>query len=74
MSWISQLIGGVKPGQILGAVRNPFKVADIKVDNLGRESQKIVGSKATLVINPSANKIVAVYPTPTKTAEKLLEK
>lgn len=65
---------GVKPAQILDAVKNPLKVAETKVDSLGRQSQKIVGEKATAVVNPETGKIVTVYPTSTKTAEKLLEK
>lgn len=65
---------GVKPASILDAVRNPLKVADAKVDALGRQSQKIVGATATVVVNPKTGKIVTVYPTSTKTAEKLREK
>ncbi len=65
---------GVKPASILDAVRNPLKVADAKVDALGRQSQKIVGATATVVVNPKTGKIVTVYPTSTRTAEKLREK
>jgi RHS repeat-associated protein len=65
---------GVKAGHILDAIKNPLKVAETKVDALGRESQKIIGAKATVVANPGTGKIVTVYPTSTKTAEKLLEK
>ena len=43
---------GVKPGQILDAVKNPLKVAEAKVDALGRQSQKVVGLQATVVVNP----------------------
>lgn len=64
---------GVKPAQILDAVKNPLKVAEAKVDSLGRQSQKIIGEKATIVANPETGRIVTVYPTSTKTAEKLLE-
>jgi len=63
---------GVKPGQILDAIKNPLKIGEVKVDSLGRSSQKIVGQNATLAINPDAGKIVTVYPTSSKTAEKLL--
>nr|WP_313905082.1 RHS repeat-associated core domain-containing protein [Xanthomonas prunicola] len=65
---------GVKPGQILDAIKNPLKVAEAKVDALGRQSQKVVGSQVTVVVNPETGKIVTVYPTSTRTAEKLLEK
>lgn len=64
----------VKPVQILDAIKNPLKIAEAKVDSLGRQSQKIVGEKATVVVNPETGKIVTVYPTSTRTAEKLLEK
>lgn len=65
---------GVKSGHILDAIKNPLKIAETKVNALGRQSQKIVGAKATVVANPETGKIVTVYPTSTKTAEKLLEK
>lgn len=64
---------GVKPAQILDAIKNPLKVAEAKADALGRQSQKIVGEKATVVVNPETGKVVTAYPTSTKTAEKLLE-
>ena len=64
----------VKSGHILDAIKNPLKIAETKADALGRQSQKIVGAKATVVANPETGKIVTVYPTSTKTAEKLIEK
>ncbi|WP_256261314.1 RHS repeat-associated core domain-containing protein [Xanthomonas vasicola] len=64
---------GVKPAQIVDAIKDPLKVAEAKVDALGRQSQKIVGEKATVVVNPETGKIVTVYPTSSRTAERLLE-
>jgi len=65
---------GVKPAQILDALKNPLKIGETKVDSLGRQSQTIVGSKATVVVNPETGKVVTIYPTSTKRAERLVEK
>lgn len=64
---------GVKPAQILDAIKNPLKIAAPKTDSLGRVSQKLVGEKASVVVNPESGKVVTVHPTSTKTAEKLKE-
>lgn len=64
---------GVKPIQILDAVKNPLKVAEVKVDALGRASQKVVGQTATVIVNPTTSKVVTIYPTSTKVAEKLMK-
>lgn len=64
---------GVKPAQIVDAIKSPLKIAEVKVDALGRASQKIVGATATIVVNPATGKIVTVYPTSAKVAEKLMK-
>jgi hypothetical protein len=62
---------GVEPAHILDAIKNPLKVTETKVDHLGRPSQKLVGEKATVVVNPKNGKIVTVHPTSSKVVEKL---
>lgn len=41
-------------------VRNPLKIGDVKVDNLGRQSQRYVGQMWETVINPATKAIVSV--------------
>jgi len=64
----------VKTADELDALRNPLQTTAVKTDSLGRESQRLVGEKATMAINPSTNKIVSVNPTSTKRAKKLKKK
>ncbi|WP_158307238.1 hypothetical protein [Simkania negevensis] len=64
----------VKPKEILDAIKNPLKVNPIKIDHLGRPSQRFIGKSAEVVINPETKKILSVNPTSTKKAEKLLKK
>ena len=61
----------VSPEAILDSLKNPLKISDTKVDDLGRESQRFVGKDATTAVNPQTGKIVSVNPTSSKTAEKL---
>jgi len=62
----------VKSIDELDALKNPLKVKPIKIDEFGRESQKYIGKKATVTINPSNNKIIQTNPTSTDLAKKLL--
>ncbi|WP_303315360.1 DUF6443 domain-containing protein [Flavivirga abyssicola] len=62
----------VKPAAILDAIKNPLKILPSKTDDLGRESQRIIGAKAEIVIN-AEGKIISVNPTSTKKAQKLLQ-
>ena len=63
---------GVKPKEILDAIKNPLKVNPIKIDHLGRPSQRLIGKSAEVVINPETKRILSVNPTSTKKSEKLL--
>ena len=60
----------VKSSDALDAARNPLKVTDVKLDHLGRPSQRVVGEKATLAINPNTGKASSVNPTSTKRAAR----
>lgn len=54
------------------AIEHPLKTGEIKHDADGRPSFKIIGRKATISINPETGVITTVYPTHTKTANKLI--
>jgi hypothetical protein len=62
----------VKSSDELDAVNNPLTVKPIKVDSQGRPSQRSIGAKAEVAINPETNKIVSVNPTSSKKAERLI--
>jgi len=63
---------GVSPKAILDALKNPLKRTEIKIDHLGRPSQRLIGQEAEVVINPNTKKIVSVNPTSSRKAEKLM--
>jgi hypothetical protein len=47
----------------LETLRNPIDASSVRLDAKGRPSQKLIGPKATLVVNPKNKKIVTLYPT-----------
>lgn len=55
----------------LNAVKNPLKKTDVKFDSQGRPSQKFIGEKASVAVNPKTGKVVTVHPTGSKLAERL---
>lgn len=61
----------VKSSDELDAIKNPLDKGHIKTDSLGRRSQRSVGERAEVAVNPDTNKIVSVNPTSTKKAERL---
>ncbi len=70
---LDRVIGrGVGPAVLLDALRNPLKSQPVKLDDLGRPSQRFVGRWAEVVVNPSTRTIVSVNPTSTKTRMRLL--
>ena len=38
---------------ILDALKNPLKIKDIKIDEIGRQSQRFIGENADVVVNPN---------------------
>ena len=58
----------------LDALRNPIDVKPVRTDQLGRPSQRFIGRKAEVVINPETVKIISVNPTSTRKAERLLNR
>ena len=61
----------VKSADELDAVRNPLKKTEVKYDSQGRPSEKFIGEKATVAVNPETGKVVTVHPTGSKLAERL---
>ncbi len=61
----------VKSTDELDAVKNPLKKTNVKYDSQGRPSEKFIGEKATVAINPETGKVVTVHPTGSKLAERL---
>jgi pyocin large subunit-like protein len=64
----------VRTADELDAIRNPLDTRPIKVDELDRPSQRVVGRNAEVVRNPDTGEIVSVNPTSTKKAERLLRR
>ena len=62
---------GVSVEGVRDALVNPLDIKDIKVDSLGRKSQKFVGERATISINPETGNIIQTNPTSSKLAERL---
>jgi len=62
---------GVSRESILDALASPLRVEEVKLDKLGRPSQRFIGQKAEVVINPETQQVVSVNPTSTKKFEKL---
>jgi hypothetical protein len=52
----------VKSSDVKKAIKSGV-VGQVKTDSKGRPSQKLVGRKATVVVNPKTKKIVTVHPT-----------
>ena len=63
----------VAPNEILDALKKPLKIKEMKIDTLGRPSQRYIGQHAEVVINPSTKKVVSVNPTSTQKAKKIIE-
>lgn len=61
----------VKTSDELDAIRNPLDQRPVKYDIQGRPSQRYIGGKAEVAINPDANKIVSLNPTSSKKAARL---
>ncbi len=53
---------GIRPQNILDALRNPLRVNDIVYDRLGRPSQRIIGREVEIIINPSTGEVITVFP------------
>jgi len=63
---------GVRTPDALDAFRNPLRTGEIEYDALGRPAQKLIGQRATLVINPETNQIITGWSTSSGLAATLL--
>jgi hypothetical protein len=54
---------GVSKDNIVDAILNPLHKTPPKIDAKGRESYRIIGSRATLAINPQTRNIATAWPT-----------
>ena len=71
---LDQLHGrGVSLNSVTDALRNPLKINPITRDAFGRPSQRFLGRKAEVAVNPSSGKIVSVNPMGVKKLTKLLK-
>lgn len=50
---------GVNAESALDALQNPVKVGKIKIDDKGQPSQRYLGNKAEIVVNPETGKIIS---------------
>jgi tetratricopeptide (TPR) repeat protein len=62
---------GVSGESVLDTLTSPLKIEEVRIDNLGRPSQRFIGTKAEVVINPETQQVVSVNPTSTKKSKKL---
>lgn len=69
--FIEQAINrGINAEIVIDALKKPLDIGTIKVDSNGW-SQKIIGEFATIIINPGNGKLITVYRTGTKRADRL---
>jgi hypothetical protein len=64
----------IKTSDEIIAIKKPLEIKPIKYDIQGRPSQRYIGEKAEVVINPETKRIISVNPTSTKKAERLKRK
>lgn len=62
---------GISREAVLDALESPLKIGEVKVDNLGRPSQRFIGREAEVVINTETQQVVSVNPVSTKKINKL---
>ena len=63
-----------KPKDILDALLSPLQTHAVRRDYLGRSSQRLIGKKVEVVINPQSRKIISVNPTSTRKRKSLESK
>lgn len=65
---------GVKMEDIVDALEKPMYIEDIRTDQKGRRSQRFVGDKATVNVNPDTGFIPTVWPTGSDKVKKYSKK
>lgn len=61
---------GVTQGQIDDALRHPLKKFEVRTDDQGRKSQKVIGYDVTVVVNPDTGMTITTYPTSARKRRK----
>ena len=56
--------------EVIDAITRPLHVFDVKTDELGRKSQRFIGEKATVNLNPEIGNIVTVWKTGKREQQK----
>ncbi len=54
---------GLDASDVIEALDNPLTILDLKEDDKGRPSQKVIGLTATIPVNPETGKATSVWPT-----------
>jgi RHS repeat-associated protein len=62
---------GVLSSEVWDALKNPLKVKGVKIDELGRPSQQIIGRGATVVQNPETGALINTWHTSSGLVKKL---
>ncbi len=65
---------GVDIDDIVDALKNPLKVADPISDRSGNRSQKYIGLRATISVNPDTGSLIQCNPTKAQLAKGLIKK
>ena len=65
---------GVKVNSILDALKKPLKISGIKIDSMGRKSQRFIGKTGEVVINPDTGLIISINVTKSRKAAGLMSK
>lgn len=60
----------VSVDDIKDALTNPLGIGEIKIDSLGRPSQRFIGEKATVNVNPETGTIATIWKTGKSTIKK----
>lgn len=54
---------GVSSANVVDAIQNPLHIGEIVLDRYGRKSQRFIGEKATVNVNPDTGNIATVWNT-----------
>ena len=58
-----KIINELSVNDIKDALINPLYIDEIKIDSLGRPSQRFIGEKATVNVNPQTGTIATIWKT-----------
>lgn len=70
-------VRNISKNDIIDAMKNPLKITETKLKEAGNlldHSQRYIGEKATVIVNPAKNTLVSGWQTAKKIVEKLTHK